>query len=106
MPVVKCHRVAYEAKAIQWTGDNESEVTEFVGPHRFNALECCPEDVDATAELRHEVTGAPVLLYTGDWIVRHEGFWAYSNERFTQRFFGWDRGLAAETAGEAGRRTG
>lgn len=86
MSIVKCRRVAYEAEAIQWTGDNEDEVAAFVGPHRFNALEYCNEDPDATAEFRHEVTGVPVLLYTGYWIVRHGGFWVYSDERFMSRF--------------------
>ena len=86
MPIARYRVITPEAEAVRWTGDNEREIAEFVGRHRFQALDSCSEDIDATAEFRHEETGAPVLIHTGDWIVRRQGLWAYPDDKFRAEF--------------------
>lgn len=57
--------------AIQWTGDNETEIREWCGPSMFGALQpAVHRDPEVTAEVLDTLHATWVGVKTGQWIVR------------------------------------
>lgn len=65
-------KLPIEIQAMQWTGDNEAELTAFTGPTYFRAVdpEDRIEDSEITAEVFDELHSTWVGVYTGHWVVR------------------------------------
>lgn len=62
-----------EILAMEWTGNNEDELITFTGGE-FEALEECDDDPAATAAVRESTHGTWRLLYTGDYVIKADGF--------------------------------
>ncbi|MCW2897878.1 MAG: hypothetical protein JWO67_143 [Streptosporangiaceae bacterium] len=64
-----------EVRAIQWTGDNRSDVEALAGG-KFEEIDPIDrhmlDDPEASASLLAAPHGSWVLVYTGDWIVRDD----------------------------------
>jgi len=82
MAAQKFRKRPVEIEAIEWTGDNEAEIQDWIawpgangpGSRFFNALdpedrENC-DDLEATAEVLDKLHSTWVLVFTGQWIIR------------------------------------
>jgi hypothetical protein len=68
MPVRTFRKRPVEIQAVQWTGDNETELAEFTGG-RFEATSE-RYDPELTAAVYDELHSSWVQLRTGDWVAR------------------------------------
>lgn len=70
MPIVKYRKKPVTVSTVQWTGDNEAELTAFTR-NNFQALdpEDRTEDPEATAAVFDKLHSTWVLVYTGQHIV-------------------------------------
>lgn len=61
-----------EITAIQWTGNNDLDIYDFVGARKFVVIDPDDhgEDPDCTAELFVSANSTWVLIETGEWIIR------------------------------------
>ncbi|WP_055696520.1 hypothetical protein [Streptomyces silaceus] len=75
MTITRRRKKPVEVDTLQWTGDNEAAVQDFVGgPAVFYALDDADrensDDPEATAAVFDELHSTWVLVYTGQHIVR------------------------------------
>jgi hypothetical protein len=97
VPYGQARRIALEQlqprgiEAVQWTGENEAELTAFAGPGNFGVLDDEDRancgDPEATAEVLDSRHSTWELLYVGDWVVRDGGgLRRCSAEEFSERY--------------------
>lgn len=101
MDTTRYRRRPAEVDAIQWTGDNATQLTAFAGT-RF--AETAPEDrtdnPDATAALLETEHESWFDLEPGDWVVRRSGvFEALGPEEFADLY----EPAVSPVDGQAGR---
>lgn len=77
--------------ATQWTGDNEDELLDLMGPGHFDfhGAGCDEDDPAAIASYRDDRKGGTWQpLCTGDWVLRDDaGDWhSCSNDRFAATY--------------------
>lgn len=73
MPTItRFRKLPVEISAIQWTGDNEADITAFTGTANFHAVppEDRIEDPDITAAVFDELHSTWVGVYTGHWVIK------------------------------------
>ena len=59
-----------EIEAIQFTGNNGEEVTEFAESNFYVLDEEAPEDPEATAAVFDKIHSTWILVYDTNWIIR------------------------------------
>jgi hypothetical protein len=76
------YRRATEAQAVQWTGNNETEMAALCSPFDFQTIdpEDRVEDPDETAAFRTHGHGGWVGLKPGDWVVKEAGRFTKSSD--------------------------